>query len=236
MGIVYWSATPLPSVDEIPALRAYLDESFPLADNSAYLDRLMGSESRRPLPRVVLARLCALSLLPSMLAHAGITPQTIRLTRSESGRPYGQDLSEDRIPFDFNLSHSDAHVVCALLVGDGQIGVDAEELLTPTRALPLIHHFCTEGEKKNLDALSDEEKAAAFTRIWTIREAVAKQNGQGMPLRYDAARIPATVRVFCGSIPQTETRVALCVPRDIGMSEIISLRPAPAVSWQEAES
>ena len=235
MARVYWSVASLPSVEEIEDLRVYLDGVFPLEENRAYIDALMGRANRRAIPRVTVARLGALSLLPAMFARAGIEPATIRLARDENGRPYGQCISGECIRFDFNLSHSDAHVACALLVGDGRVGVDAEELLTPKRALPLIDHYCTEGEKKALETLSDLEKATAFTRMWTIREALSKQNGRGMPLRYDASLIPDSVRVFWTAIPKTGTQMALCVPTDVALSDLVEMAPYPALQWRIVE-
>ncbi len=235
MACVYWSIAPLPPVEELETLRASLDGVFPLEENRAYFDALMGQANRRVLPRITAARLGALSLLPAMLIRAGIEPATICLTRDEHGRPYGRSAMEECIPFDFNLSHSDAHVACALLTGGGRVGVDAEELVTPKRALPLIDRFCTEGEKKDLEALTDVEKAEAFTRMWTIREALSKQDGRGMPLRYDASLIPDSVRVFCTSIPLRRTQIALCVPTDVALSDLIEMTPYPALQWKSVE-
>ena len=232
MGTVYWAATPLPGEDRIPALRDYLDQSFPLVENQAYLDRLMGYEGRSALTRVVVARLSALALLPPMLALAGIQPSGIRLTRDENGRPYGRDVSGDGISFDFNLSHSDAHAVCALLIGNGRVGVDVEEPVSVGRALPLIRRYCTEGERKMLLGRTDEEQAQIFTRIWTMREAISKQDGRGYPLRFDASLVPDAVRVFCAALPHTGTQISVCAPAEIGLADLIGGSACSDVLWE----
>ena len=236
MGKVYWAVTTLSSEDGIPALRAYLDRSFPLGENQVYLDRLMGYEGRSALPRVVAARLGALALLPPMLALAGIQPAGIRFTRDENGRPYGRYVSEGGVPFDFNLSHSDAHAVCTLLIGDGRVGVDVEEPVSVSRALPLIRRYCTEGELKMLMGRTEREQAQIFTRIWTLREAISKQDGRGYPLKFDASLVPDAVRVFCASLPDTGTQISICTPADVGLADLIEVSAGSDVLWEPMES
>jgi hypothetical protein len=105
-------------------------------------------------------------------------------------------------------------VAAALLVGDGKVGVDIEEPIPPARALPLIRRYCTEGELAILKSAPDDENTAAdyFTFTWVLREAMAKQEGGGMPLRFDTAHIPTGVMVWNGYLPDTDTAVALCAP------------------------
>jgi phosphopantetheinyl transferase len=118
------------------------------------------------------------------------------------------------VGFDFNLSHSSAHIAAALLVGDGKVGVDVEEPISPKRALPLIRRFCTEGELAMLADLPDDESLAArfFTSTWVEREAIAKQDGGGMPLRFDTAKLPEGIMLWSGHLPHTDTAIALCAP------------------------
>ena len=202
-----------PSIEDIPALREKLEKSFPNKYNLSYLDALAGSSDRPALPRVTAERLGAISLLPSLLAAACIPTESLVLRRDQRGRPYCE-TPDGPAGFDFNLSHSAFHVAGALLVGGGKVGVDVEEMIPSERALPLIRRFCTEGELELLaDAPpSDDPAADLFTSIWVEREALAKQNGQGMPLRFDTARIPEGLTVWKGYLPTTNTRLALCAP------------------------
>ncbi len=204
---------PTPSAEAVPSLRAYLEESFPREENLPYLDALFGSPDRPALPRVTRERLGALSLLPSLLAAAGIPTAGLILRRDGHGRPYCE-ASDGSLSFDFNLSHSVAHVAGALLVGGGKVGVDIEEPIPPERALPLIRRFCTEGELAMLDTLPPDDALAArfFTSAWVEREALAKQDGGGMPLRFDTAKLPDGVMLWSGHLPGAETEVALCAP------------------------
>ena len=210
-----------PAPEDIPSLRETLEKSFSHKENIPYLDALCGS----PLPRVTAERLGALSLLPSLLEAAGIDPTALILRRDERGRPFCVTadgslpfcgLVGAPAPFDFNLSHTDAHVAAALMVGDGRVGVDLEEPIPPARALPLIRRFCTEGELAILQSAPDDETIAAnfFTSVWVEREALAKQDGGGMPLRFDTANIPAGMWLWSGHLPDTDTAVALCAPQE----------------------
>ena len=228
MGVLYWSIAPLPSAEVIPALRAYLECSFPLDENRAYLDALV-----RPSlpPRVAVARLCGLSLLPPLLARAGISSDSVQLGRDEHGRPYGKAATSGASPFDFNISHSADHAACALLAGGGRVGIDIEESIPPKRALPLIRRYCTEGERHLLRGLTDTE-SAAFTRIWTIREALCKQDGRGMPLRCDATRIPDGVTIQSGLLGERGTRITLCYPIGTALSEAAYASLAESVAWE----
>ena len=211
---LYLTIQSTPAEEEIPSLRLFLEKSFPHKDNLPYLNALFGSPDHPAIPRVVVERLGALSLLPSLLEAADLDSGDFILRRDKHGRPYC--IASDGFPvgFDFNLSHSAAHIAGALLVGDGKVGVDVEESISPKRALPLIRRYCTEGELALLDGLPHDEELAArfFTSTWVEKEAIAKQEGGGMPLRFDTADLPDGVTLWSGHLPDTETAVALCAP------------------------
>jgi hypothetical protein len=232
MAVLLISVRPLPAAAEIETLRRLLFAAFPAEESRAYLERLTGSVDRPLPPRLTAARLGALSLLPPLLDRAKIPTDTIRLSRDEHGRPFGICPAEDMPPFDFNLSHSDGHVACALLVGSGRVGIDVEEAVPPKKALPLLSRYATPGESAALESLSDAEKAAGFTRLWVIREALAKQDGRGMPLRYDASEIPPGLTVLHGVLPPSGAHIALCAPVPLRAEEIIPVPPCPAIQWQ----
>lgn len=211
---LYLTIQSTPAEEEIPSLRLFLEKSFPHKDNLPYLNALFGSPDHPAIPRVVVERLGALSLLPSLLEAADLDSGDFILRRDKHGRPYC--IASDGFPvgFDFNLSHSAAHIAGALLIGGGKVGVDVEESISPKRALPLIRRYCTEGELALLDGLPHDEELAArfFTSTWVEREAIAKQEGGGMPLRFDTADLPDGVTLWSGHLPDTETAVALCAP------------------------
>ena len=231
MGILYWSAAPIPPVGEADRLYGRLKQAFSSAGSAAYLDELIRREGRPILPSVAIARLSALSLLPPLLARAGFSPASVNLRRDEHHRPYGTDAVGNPLPLDFNLSHSGCYVACGLLTGGGRVGVDVEEILSPARALPLIRRYCTEEELMLPKDPSDRDRARCFTRVWTLREAVSKQEGRGMPWKHSATRIPPSVRVFSGGFRDTDTRIALCVPAELRFSDVIPIHPFPTTEW-----
>lgn len=210
---LFLTVRPTPSAEDTPALLSLLEKSFPDKENQPYLDALFGSPDRPALPRVTAQRLGALSLLPSLLSAAGIPTESLILRRDGHGRPYCE-TDGGPVGFDFNLSHSAGHVACALLVGDGRVGLDIEESIPPARALSLIRRFCTEGELALLEELPPDDTLAAhfFTSIWVEREALAKQDGGGMPLRFDTANMPEGVMMWTGYLPGSEAKIALCGP------------------------
>lgn len=209
MGRLYWSVSPLPSASDLSALRDELARAFPSEENRSYLEDL--AKESAPVA-VTAARLGALSLLPPLLRRCGVDPAALILQRDAHGRPFLRSCADGHIPCDFNLSHSYSHGFCAVLTGGGRVGVDIEEPIPSRRALKLIRRYCTPGELRLLEPFSEEDQALAFTRIWTIREALGKQAGQGMPLRYDASEIPDGIQVLTREISETGTRLALCVP------------------------
>ena len=211
---LYLTVRPTPAEEDIPSLWRFLEKSFPRKENIPYLDALLGSPDHPAIPRVTAERLGALSLLPSLLEAAGMDATALILHRDGHGRPYCEVPNGSPAGFDFNLSHANAHIAGALLVGDGRVGVDVEEFIPPKRALPLIRRFCTAGELALLAGLPNDEALAArfFTSTWVEREAIAKQEGGGMPLRFDTANLPDGVMLWSGHLTDTETAVALCAP------------------------
>ncbi len=211
---LYLTVRPTPAEEEIPSLRLFLEKSFPHKENKPYLNALYGSSDHPAIPRVVTERLGALSLLPTLLSAAGLDSAPLLLRRDDYGRPYCETPDGTPVGFDFNLSHSAAHIAGALLVGSGRVGVDVEEPISPQRALPLIRRFCTEGELAMLADLPADDTLAVrfFTSTWVEREAIAKQEGGGMPLRFDTAKLPEGVMMWSGHLSGPDTAVALCAP------------------------
>ena len=210
-SLLYLTARKIPAPEQIADLRGRLERAFPHEENSAYLDALCGS----PLPRVTAERLGALALLPSLLETAGVDSADLILRRDGNGRPYCVQENGSPVGFDFNLSHSAAHVACALLMGDSRVGLDVEEPVSPQRALPLLNRYCTTGEMAMLGRSPEEAPQAAatfFTSIWTGREALAKQAGSGMPLRFDCSAVPSSLLLMRGILPDTQASIAVCAP------------------------
>lgn len=223
---IYLTVSAIPPASQtvseaVSSLRTFLGERFPHSENGAYLDALM-----RGAPQVAHARLTALSLLPTLLNLAGIDSRSLLLSRDAHGRPHAVNAPE----LDFNLSHSDAHAVCALLLGGGRVGVDVEVPLSPDRAARLWHRYATDGERARFTS-ADSQPQECFLRLWTLREALAKQDGRGQPLNFDASAVPQGVCLHSGHLTDTGAALALCVPEGVSLCDIRFLPHSLPIVW-----
>ena len=74
----------------------------------------------------------------------------------------------------FNLSHCREAVVCAL--SDHQVGIDVEAVRHYKESLARY----TMNEEELRQILTAERPDVAFTRLWTMKEAVLKRTGEGL--------------------------------------------------------
>jgi phosphopantetheinyl transferase len=205
---------PSPPSQDVPALREFLEASFPSQENMSYFHSLYAPAKSESSLRIAAQRLGALSLLPPLLSAAGIQTEPLILHRDSFNRPYFTQDQNSAVLLDFNLSHSDNFIAAALLVGNGKVGIDIEDNIPPKRATPLIQRYCTPGEIQLLgDGIHNAELSAErFTSIWVMKEALSKQQGEGMPLRYDVTSPPENVKVWSGALIGFNAQIALCGP------------------------
>ena len=183
-------------------LYAALCADFPDSDSLDYLADLARGVNA-PI------RLFALSLLPPLLSAAGVTSAGCSLRRDANGRPFLLSRDGAALNADFSLSHSAAHVACFLWAGGGRVGVDVEEPVPEERARRLAARFLSEQERA---LLPEGGVSAGFTRIWTRREALCKQDGGGQPLRFDSAAPPPDVQIASFRLPDTGAFLSVCLP------------------------
>jgi 4'-phosphopantetheinyl transferase len=80
----------------------------------------------------------------------------------------------------FNLSHAEGVVVCA--VAEGDIGVDVEKV-DPARTEPGVwQQYFAAPEVAALAALPENDRCERFFRYWTLKEAYIKARGLGLSL------------------------------------------------------
>ena len=101
-------------------------------------------------------------------AYTGKTMPAISV--APGGKPYFQDH-----PLYFSISHTKAHVFCAL--SEKPVGIDAEETDRKINLL-LAEKILSETEKKQYDEAQD--KARALLTFWVLKEAAAKSTGEGI--------------------------------------------------------
>ena len=102
-------------------------------------------------------------------------------TIGEHGKPYVSGA-----PFHFSLSHSDG--LCAAAIAPRPIGLDVEKIRPLRRAL--LPRFCTPDE---IAACENDPDLAV--KIWTRREAKAKENGRGIGQKLTALQTEGVTSV-----------------------------------------
>jgi 4'-phosphopantetheinyl transferase len=131
----------------------------------------------RPGDRTYSARersLLARALLRRLLAESTGAPSGWMFDVEISGRPIVRRRGCGPVP-SIAISHSGGWVACAV-ASRGQIGIDIEAH-RPGRDITGIAEFAFgAGERRDVE----REGAAAFYRIWTSREALAKARGSGL--------------------------------------------------------
>lgn len=143
-------------------------------DWGAFLDLV--EEGQRPRLEQKSGRSARQSLGAYFLARWLLEEQglgSLRLGRSPLGQPllYQQDGTPS--PWGLSLAHTNGACACALY--PGKVGVDLEP---PGRCrLAVARRMFSPGE---LAALDGPDAGEAFTRLWTLREALAKCSGLGL--------------------------------------------------------
>lgn len=109
-----------------------------------------------------------------------ILPSQWRFSANNYGRPH---IAAPAIPklFNFNLSHTQNVIVCAVAT-NGIVGVDVEMLRDERQLMSLSERFYAPGEIYIINALPASERASAFYRLWTLKEAFIKAEGKGLSI------------------------------------------------------
>jgi 4'-phosphopantetheinyl transferase len=123
-------------------------------------------------------------LLKTVLGKAlGISPETVKFTCNQWGRPELSDLSLP-CPIRFNASHTDGLVVC-LVSDEHEVGVDTELLSRAPALLALASNVFAPQELGDLELLPSEEQATRAVTLWTLKESYIKARGMGLALALD---------------------------------------------------
>ena len=115
---------------------------------------------------------------------APVEPEAWRFRAGPWGKPEiaSPTLAE---PLYFNLTHTRGLVAC--VVGAiPEIGIDAEWMDRRNAADDIARRFFAPAEYEWLLTLNDEERKAAFFRIWTLKESYIKAKGMGLSLPLDS--------------------------------------------------
>ncbi len=114
-------------------------------------------------------------LLQEALCRAGLAPAGLTPGVGTNGRPHLKGVA-----LDFNLSHSQGLLACAVSdAPDRAVGVDVECLLgrSAEQLQRIAERWFTAAERERLECDPSE---LSFLRLWTGKEAAAKQSGVGL--------------------------------------------------------
>jgi 4'-phosphopantetheinyl transferase len=136
-----------------------------------------------PLPRrqFIVARAALRTLLGRAL---GLAPADVSFALNAHGKPALAPDSALR----FNVSHSGDLALVAIATGF-DVGVDVEAQRRTDDLASLAASILGPQDLERWRATAATEGAAAFYRIWTCKEAVAKAIGCGLSLDFKALRI-----------------------------------------------
>jgi phosphopantetheinyl transferase len=126
-----------------------------------------------------------LRLSLSLATGRRIPPQQWRFRRTEFGKPFIIDDSED---VHFSVSHAGSVVMVA--VGcDLELGLDVECLDHPIEET-FIGNFCHELEQQTLQTLPHAQRQRRDIQLWTQKEAYSKMLGLGHSLEFSTFNLP----------------------------------------------
>ena len=119
--------------------------------------------------------ICHVAMREILGAALGCAPGEIDYTYGPFGKPALAGSHE----LEFNLSHTTGLALIALARG-GPLGVDVEAVRRDDPPLDVADRFFSPAELRQLEATSSVDKAVAFFRCWTRKEAFIKALGEGL--------------------------------------------------------
>ena len=115
-------------------------------------------------------------LLAALLRQAGQPPAgPLQLALTEHGRPFLPDSPD----LAFSISHA-GDVVAVALVRGARVGLDVEALDRRVDLPALAARIFNPADLTRFNAVAEPDRARAFFRAWTGKEAVLKAKGLGL--------------------------------------------------------
>jgi len=116
--------------------------------------------------------------------YLGVEPESVQFSRGEHGKPLIADALNGEA-LHFNLSHSQNMAIYAFS-GDGEIGVDIEQIRDNIEMTQLVDRFFSTREKTAWHSLPETQRREAFFNAWTRKEAFTKATGDGLSMPLDS--------------------------------------------------
>jgi len=172
--------------NEIHIWMAFSEELADCGLLSCYWDMLSVQE-RSQFQRFYFARdshqyLISRALLRSILSgYTGVLPQYLEFPRNDYGRPELKASSERISCLNFNLSHTNGLVLCAVApVTD--IGADVECNSRKTNYSGIFSRFFSQQEQNDLQQMQEDKRRYRFFEYWTLKESYIKALGKGLSI------------------------------------------------------
>jgi 4'-phosphopantetheinyl transferase len=144
------------------------------------------------------------SLRKILALYLHCEPEELFFSVNAYGKP-----SLDQEGLEFNLSHSGDLALIGITRGH-KIGVDVEKVRTGISAEIIGGHYFSKAEMSELQALSPEQREAAFFLCWTRKEAYIKAQGMGLSLpleSFDVSLIPDQPAILRATRPDPSEAV-----------------------------
>jgi len=199
---------------EIHLWLAFSDEIEDASLFEAYND-LMTSEERARGKRFRFARhrrqfAVTRALVRTTLSrYSHIKPHEWRFDKNPYGRP-GIKPSQNLSGLEFNLSHTNGLIVCAVTQGapksEFAIGFDVENNERKNAGIEIAERFFSDREAEDLRNVPEKARRLRFFDYWTLKEAYIKARGMGLniPLKQFSFHIAHEAPLSISFAPELE--------------------------------
>lgn len=212
----------LPAVGEVHLWTAWVSESRAAIPG---LERTLSNDEKQVAARFLRAAdreryTVAHGILRQLLGrYVGAEPAELIFETGECGKP-ALALRRVKRLVSFNMAHSGDLILYAVANGS-RVGVDVEVVRMDRDLMELAESQFAPAEVEALRSLEPLERAAAFYRCWTLKEAYVKARGEGLgfPLKEFA--------VTFGSRESPGVRWASDDPQVAERWSVFGLSPAP---------
>lgn len=134
--------------------------------------------------------LCRAALRIVLCEQLACQNEQLAFDTSRHGKPFAL---VDTVPanISFNVSHSNKHGLIALTPA-GRLGIDVEEYVARRYLdkLAASASVFAAHERRALAQVHGDDKVHLFTKLWTIKEALAKASGAGLSLSIAKLEVP----------------------------------------------
>lgn len=115
--------------------------------------------------------------------YSDLAAEEWRFEYGEKGKPRLIAEQQHKTGLNFNISHSQGHLLIAVCQTKGQslqLGVDIEHARSSTNIAAIMKHYFSEFEINDLLELDDVSQRERFFDLWALKESYIKATGKGL--------------------------------------------------------